>query len=576
MSKNSLYSQSAMEHVQKHLEQYTKLISFWRFYPDLLLDYINTKGIKFNMSQRIYLRMLVRSKGLYSVVFRGYGKCVTGDTLIYTNQGVKEIGSLFNYQNNGKETIYDLDVDVINREGRQAHSPKGIYSGKKPTVKIITNEGYNLEGTYVHPILVMQENGFIDFKTLAELKKGDYVLINRNNNLWGNNILLNVAKQLEEWKANLSDISKKRIEISRFPTILNQDISYLLGILIGDGNLTNKGKISLTSIDDGIIDKFKQILIQDFKVKNTIYKNKISYVLVDLALRKYLELLGLGYEKAIDKKIPNCILEAPKDCVCKFLKGLFDTDGNALKNYISFCTSSKKLVEQVKILLLNLGITTSTVTRKSERESYELIIHADCLKLFNDNIGFSIFRKQKVLNDLLGKNKNTNKNIIPFQKDKIMSGYCGPVKLISHIKSGDNNLTYDRLKNIIQYYKDGNEEYYKQLLDTNYFYSQIKEIEYGEKDVYDISVPDTTSFISNGFISHNTFYEVLAGILYCLLYPTGSYAISAQTKENAASVTAAKVNQLLNMFPTLQNEVVKKKISKTMVEVFFKNGSKLD
>ena len=67
-------SKGALEHVRSHLETYAHLISFFRFYPDLMYDFINTRNITFNLYQRMYMRLLMRSKTLYGVVFRGAGK----------------------------------------------------------------------------------------------------------------------------------------------------------------------------------------------------------------------------------------------------------------------------------------------------------------------------------------------------------------------------------------------------------------------------------------------------------------------------------------------------------------------
>ena len=73
-----------------------------------------------------------------------------------------------------------------------------------------------------------------------------------------------------------------------------------------------------------------------------------------------------------------------------------------------------------------------------------------------------------------------------------------------------------------------------------------------------------------------TMIEVMAGFAICMLYPADRYAVSAQTKENAASVVGEKVDELLRFYPALNNEIAQKKLSKNGAKVIFKNGSYLD
>ena len=103
----------------KRIENYYDLISFFRFYPDLMLDMLKPPkgGINLHLDQRIFLRCDLRFFSMYGDFSRGYAKCISGDSLIYTKDGIKEIGEFFNYQNDGKETHYDTKVKVLNQNG---------------------------------------------------------------------------------------------------------------------------------------------------------------------------------------------------------------------------------------------------------------------------------------------------------------------------------------------------------------------------------------------------------------------------------------------------------------------------
>lgn len=74
-----------------------------------------------------------------------------------------------------------------------------------------------------------------------------------------------------------------------------------------------------------------------------------------------------------------------------------------------------------------------------------------------------------------------------------------------------------------------------------------------------------------------TYDEVLALWVVGILYPGIELAISAQTKENAADLLAAKSNEILKHFPLLRNELKKEpRFAKGFALIEFKNDSTID
>lgn len=61
---------------EEHIKQYTELISWMRWYPDLFLDLIKPKtgGINLHFDQRVFLRCICRFVSIYGVFPRGWGK----------------------------------------------------------------------------------------------------------------------------------------------------------------------------------------------------------------------------------------------------------------------------------------------------------------------------------------------------------------------------------------------------------------------------------------------------------------------------------------------------------------------
>jgi len=109
----------------------------------------------------------------------GLGKCVTGDTLIKTSKGLLEISSL-NPNITEADTFAPLQepLDVIVR-GEKRPIKSFYYGGVKPTIKIQTRYGYEIEGSQVHPVLVRQKDGTEQWVRLSEVKEGDFICIDK-------------------------------------------------------------------------------------------------------------------------------------------------------------------------------------------------------------------------------------------------------------------------------------------------------------------------------------------------------------------------------------------------------------
>ena len=373
------------------LWNYYQFISWSRWYPDLFVDIYKGKDSnrQLHFDQRVFMRADLRFMSMYGTFSRGYAKCIKGDSLIFTDDGIKEIGEFFNYQNDNIETHYNTKVNVINRYGRLEKTKLGLYNGKQECITVITNDGYEITGTKIHKVLVTNTDGKIVFRKLSDIQIGDYAVINRKNDIWG-------------------------------------------------------------------------------KLNDTSVLNDIDYKVLT--------------------EIPNVILKSNKYIVSMFLTNIFNN--NAILK-----TKSHKLIKQLQVLLLNFGIISS-------------------IKNINDIFTISIHNNQDCDIDI------TNNNT-----------------------------------------------------DCNYYYSKVTSISESIEDVYDFHLPETHSFVSNGFVSHNTYTEVLDDFIAAILYPGITLSITAQTRENSAALLEDKYNEIMNDFPLMQNEVEKTRFSKNDAFIKWKNGS---
>lgn len=97
------------------------------------------------------------------------GKCVLGDTLISTDKGLKRIEDIVG--NIPEDTcVTYFGYSVYTKDGIQ--SIGGLYKSKSKTIKIITEDGYEIEGTPEHKVIVDKE-----FKKLGDIQVNDNVVI---------------------------------------------------------------------------------------------------------------------------------------------------------------------------------------------------------------------------------------------------------------------------------------------------------------------------------------------------------------------------------------------------------------
>ena len=154
--------------------------------------------------------------------------------------------------------------------------------------------------------------------------------------------------------------------------------SYLLGVLLGDGSISNT-RTEFSTSDEFILEKVKGCLISGYEVKK-ISGNKYDYrIVMNIEQRNYatvkgtynnyyvehLNNLGLLGCKSTDKFIPDAYKFTSAENRIKLLQGLMDTDGTVSKNRmsVSFTTTSEKLKEDFKFLIESLGGKCTVTSR---------------------------------------------------------------------------------------------------------------------------------------------------------------------------------------------------------------------
>jgi len=438
--------------------------------------------------------------------------CVSGDSLIMTEKGMEKIENISNKEN--------IKIRVLSKDKKINNASKWFDSGKHETLKITTNKGYTLTGTYNHPILTLTKTRWgrpvFEWKLLKDIKEGDIVVLDRlSDDFWPEK-----EHELEKYHPKIMDEKQvKRI----LPRKLNKDLSLILGLLVSEGSVT-KNKLEFCNSDKRLIkifeEKWKNIFpdskLHKFKRKPSSYGKK-EYFRLECHCRYTLEFLrniGLNAVKSDKKSIPQSLFLSPKEVLCSFLKAYFEGDGSITYSRkmieLSCCSKSPELIKQLQIILLRLGIESFRRYDKYKSIDKLIIRNKRNITRFYKEIGFLSKRKNKKLEFVVLNYKKdySNTDYVPFISDFIRN--------LSHDKFIMKH-NFDRYNSMNKNYKTVCKILLKKrgidytnlfefFLTYQYLFEPVIKVEEaGIQKVYSLKIDSSChSFISNGFISHNT------------------------------------------------------------------------
>jgi hypothetical protein len=120
-------------------------------------------------------------RDLVLAIGRRSGKCILGDSLVLTDRGILKVRDLC--ENPVPDSSVPLSVTVAQESGRAQSSH--FYNGGVRDVRIFTTQrGYRLGGTDNHRIKVLEKDGVVAWKYLADLQVGDVVALLCGTGLW--------------------------------------------------------------------------------------------------------------------------------------------------------------------------------------------------------------------------------------------------------------------------------------------------------------------------------------------------------------------------------------------------------
>ena len=472
----------------------------------------------------------------YGIIGLAGQRCVTGDTLVTTTHGFKYMKDLihpsykvgfneFKYPETPRKGRYEYFA--VGLENGYVEKPSDFYiSDKDRTIKVITDLGFEIEGSFDHP--VMTQRGWVKLKNITDK---DSLRIQVGQNVW-------------------SSVDE-----------VDSDTAKFLGYVVSEGHLvySKSGKlqrIRITNSDSHVLNFCaRQARKLGYTARIIHHDTRTSEVALEGLLhedqKQLVKLFGTKKYRSANKHIPQCILSSTKQVVASFLRGLFEGDGCVSTGRVSYTTLSSKLAKEVQILLANFGIFSkkismiayaSNVPDHQGVTAFKIEINGrDSLHLFQQDLGFDSARKQNLLQDAISRIKS-----MPYLTDTLdVSLQEDILHLFESIQNGVSlykprggsmqctlrslGLRLDRLGkehqlskinalstiekiigwehfDLIPPYLVGKLYEFQTILSDNSYYSPVTKIILSKKDkvTYDFTVPNAHRFMANGILNHNS------------------------------------------------------------------------
>lgn len=426
------------------------------------------------------------AQNLFSSGLITYHRCFPGYVRISTSKGLIPIRDI--KIGEGVHTINGIKnvTDIVKNKNRDIF-------------KLNTKHGYQIFGSNNEPFMIYDcENRVPVWKRLDKLRAGDLIALSGqegfsevknnifeytcpfesemdSNNLLTCNICNKKFKSLsphikryhkltgKEYvkKFGKTNLHTNSVEKFNIPKIMTPDLAKILGYILSEGCISKNGRnILFYNNSREVLNDFAVSFNKIFGTQYSPMYNSNKFEVNSKRIVCFLSYLGMNSKLSIEKEIPHIIFKSDLESKTAFIKAFWEGDGS----YDSIITNSEKLKNDLKLLLLSIGIPTGC---HINREYTGFSIGNSSYK-----VQLSGFYIQKFFN-LIGE---------PISKHRMEQ----KEKLLERTPNGqhwsNNKLTTD---NVI----------WDKVIDSSYSHKE---------DTWDLTVEEQHHYIAEGFIAHNT------------------------------------------------------------------------
>ena len=382
---------------------------------------------------------------------------------------------------------------------------KKFDSGTLASLSLTTDFNWTLTGAKEsHIVPILNSDLDLEHKLLKECSVGEYLIL-CSPNLWPKR----EVNPLPVFTRAQSRITEKTFD---FPNEVTPDLARLTGYLISNGCYSSRYTLEIASSDEATTLDISRCVLAVFgeKPKQVSYSHTESCIKLQISsvvILEWLSFIGLEPKTTFNKTIPDFILQSSKEIVCEFLAGLFEGDGGLYvetadtrkKVLLYYTSASKTLIEQVRLLLLNLGIVMNLTKYKSngygKANTYVKDINSENDANYSYRLATKCAKFIEIFRDNVRLVSNDKLEALAQLSKKGRIRYSTPL--------GDFQLGTKRCPDKVA-----------ELARQGYFFVKIKDIQDGpDLPMMDVHIPETNVYTADGFVHHNSGKSAIAGLL---------------------------------------------------------------
>ena len=422
--------------------------------------------------------------------------CVTGDALVRLPFGHSvRISDVVPGARPNSDNVVDLKV--LDRHGNPVVAERLFHSGEHRTYTVTTAEGYSVTGTANHPVLCLVDVAGVPtllWKLIEEIRPDDRVAIQRSQP---------TEFGAADWYETL--------EASLLGAFISE--GFVSETRAGFNNLDRDYFNFVVASYDAVIGGPRYVSTRTIASGSQLHELDIH----NLTALRGSRLACLVGQRSADKVVPDWMWNATTAVKRAFLQSLFEGDGScsALPRntiQISYSTRSGQLAKDVQQMLLEFGVISRRYLHATGEHKVVITNRAHG-EVFASQVGFGGAKQEKlcgILRDLPGTAAGLDSDHVPGLGEFIRAhsgGRWDDREWLRKHNVDRQSRWRDHGDEIRSHIADSDvAAIATELTDGRFYYARVASVtDAGVQPVYSLRVDtDDHSFITNGFVSHNT------------------------------------------------------------------------
>jgi intein/homing endonuclease len=499
------YARDQVNDILAYIDEHKSILGA----PHLSADHLGVFACSMGDNVIHYLGHVRMMSSVQPWISGAISKCVSADTLVSTADGLVRIGSL--HDGEAPDTFRHEILEVASLDGTQK-TDAFYFGGVRPVWRAELRSGHRVVGTPNHRLLVAGPSG-LEWRCPDELEVDDHVAVQYGSEMWSS-----MPARFDGFVPSARYGSQKQVPI---PLEMTCELAFLLGAYAAEGHTTRSTwTITITNSVDGVLERVAAAWRSEFGLEARIVRQPGKYPGVLVSSKTVVELLehlGCG-ARASAKRIPDAVLQSPRDMVLSFLQGL------ALDAYVTVVTAPKwgicldapSMLDDLQAVLTNLGVVHGRVSKRNKLndktydEVYATGEHAQRLVGMVPFLEPDKAARAAALSALVYGDHATADVVPGVSPEELFSllpkGRGGVRSEFNYLSDArTRHVTRRTLERVAQVPGVVLPSWLRTVLDDDLPFSPVQTVaSAADREVFDLSVPATHAFVGNGIVNHNT------------------------------------------------------------------------